>query len=111
MTAGEGVVFRLRRRWERLYAMQLTVGAEQLPSTCQNLMAISLMTYIPYDAVLWGVIDIMQRHGQFQGTKARSEVSGIDSKFVDDVLTQFIAELWQLFYLQSSKIRRIIYFF
>ena len=45
------------------------------------------MSHVPHDAVLGGVVNIVQSYGEFSNAKARSEVSGVDGQFLDDVVT------------------------
>ena len=75
--------------------MQFAVGLELFPSSGENLMAVSLMAYIPYDAVFRGVEDIVQSHRNLHHTQAGSQMTGVHRKLLHDVLAQFIAELWQ----------------
>ena len=59
MSAGKGVVLTLKRRREGTNASQLAIGAELLAATRQNLMSVGLVTYVPHDAVFWGVVDVV----------------------------------------------------
>ena len=58
-------------------------------------MSVCLVTYVPYDAVLRCVEDIMQGYRQFHHTKTGGQMAWIDRQFLDDVLSQFPTELWQ----------------
>ena len=64
MSAGKGVVLALLWGREGAQTMQLPVCVELLLTACKNLMAGSLMSHIPDDAVVWGVEYIMQGNGQ-----------------------------------------------
>ena len=64
MSAGERVVFAFGRRGERFQPVQLPVGRETFPASCQYLMAVCLMSDIPYDAVVRRVVHIMQSDRQ-----------------------------------------------
>ena len=59
MSAGEGVVFTFKRCWEWTDAMELSVGAECLTSSGQNLMSVCLMAYIPDDAVFRSIVHVV----------------------------------------------------
>jgi hypothetical protein len=50
-------------------------------------VAIGLVTYVPYDAILWGVIDIVQSHRNFGHAKAGSQVARVDGQLLDDVFS------------------------
>ena len=78
MATGEGVVRTLFRRGERTHTTHLAVGAERVSSARQNLMAVGLMTHIPYDTVFGCIKDIVQCHGDLHHTKTGSEMSGVD---------------------------------
>ena len=84
--------------------MQLSVGAELVAPAGKNLMTISLMTDIPYQAVIGRVIDIVQCHCQFHDTQSGSEMAGINRCLFYDVLPQGIAHCWQLFHFQSPQV-------
>ena len=71
-------------------------------------MPVSLMSYVPHNAVVGRVEDIVQRYGQLHHTKARRQVSGIDGKLFDDVLSKLLADLWQLVNRQLSEVSRIV---
>ena len=59
MSAGKGVVFTFKGRREWTNTPQFSVGIELFATSSKNFMAIGLMSYIPYDSVLWGVVDIV----------------------------------------------------
>jgi hypothetical protein len=41
-------------------------------------MTISLMTYVPYDTVLWGIIDIVQGYRNFRYAKTGGQMAWVD---------------------------------
>ena len=109
MTAGEGVVLALQWGGKRADAMQMTVGAERVATSCKYLVTISLMTYIPHDAVVGGIEDIVQGNGNLDDAQTRGKVTGIDRHLVDNVLAQLAANLCQLVYIQLAQVRRVFY--
>ena len=64
MSTCERVILAFLWARERLYAVQLAVGAEAVASSREDLVAIGLMPHVPHYAVVGGVEDIMQGHGQ-----------------------------------------------
>lgn len=65
---------RSRRATERVQAAFLTDGADFVAASGQNFMRISLMPHIPNQLVKRGVVDIVQRHGQFDRAQPGGEV-------------------------------------
>ena len=53
-------------------------------------MSIGLMSHIPDDSVLWGVIDVMQSNSNFCNTKTRSQMPWIDGNFFDNIFAEFL---------------------
>ena len=106
MAAGESVVNALDRRRERHQSVQLAVVAEAVPPSCQDLMAVGLMADIPYEAVFRRMEDVMACHRDLGRSQAGSEVSRIDSDFLNDVLPQLLAEHRKVVQLQSAQIGR-----
>ena len=111
VSARKRVVLALFRTRKRLYAVQLSVGAEAVTAPCQHLMAIRLMAHIPHDAVVGSAEHIVQRHGKLHHSQRRSEVSGVHGEFLHDVFTQLTAQLWQLVHAQLAQIDGISYLF
>ena len=87
MSAGKRVVFALLGGREGHDAVQLAVRAETLPAPCQYLMSISLMTHIPNNTVVGGVIYVMEGNGQLHHAKTGGEVSGVYRQLLHDVFT------------------------
>ena len=64
MSAGKGVVLALLWGREGAQTMQLPVCVELLLTACKNLMAGSLMSYVPHNSVIGCIEYIMQGNGQ-----------------------------------------------
>ena len=60
MAAHESVIFAFLRRREGTDATQLAVGVKLFATASQYFVPIGLMSYIPDNAVVWRVIDIVQ---------------------------------------------------
>ena len=104
MTAGKGIVFTLRRGGEGLDAAQLPVCAELFPPSCQDLVAIGLMAYVPHDSVFRRVEHIMQGYSNLHDTEARGQMAGIDRHFLHDVFSQLFAKHGQIVNRQLAQI-------
>ena len=102
MSADKGIIFALLGRGERANAVKLTIGAELLTTTRQNLVSVCLMPYIPHDTVLRRIKYIMQGHRQLHHTEARCQMAWINRKLLYYVLTQLIADLRQVLGLQQA---------
>ena len=68
MTTHKGVVFTLLWSGEGTDTPQLSVGEELLATTSQNLMTVGLMAHVPYNPILWGVVHIVECHGNLGNT-------------------------------------------
>jgi hypothetical protein len=66
MSAGEGVVFALVRRREWVKTVQLSVSIENIASSCKDFVSVSLMPYIPHNAVVGSRKDIMEGYGKLR---------------------------------------------
>jgi len=86
MSAGKGIIFTLFWCRERLQALKLTIGMELFSSTRKYLMRISLMAYIPYQAITWRVIHIVQCNRQFYHTERRAKMAWIMGQLIDNKL-------------------------
>ena len=96
MAAGKRIILTLRGRGEGLDATQLAVCTELLPTTSQDLMTVCLMSHIPYDTILWGVIDIVQRNSNLHHAEAGGQMTWIHCYLLHDILAQFFTELRQI---------------
>ena len=108
MSGDEGVVFTLRRISKRREAFELSVCMKAVPATRENLMRVSLMTYVPNELVLRRVEDIMQRYRQLDSTQRRSQMTGVLAQRLDDKIPQLRTHRRQFLYLQFLQIRRRI---
>ncbi len=75
MADAQYVVFAFSTPRERMQAVFLTNGGDPVATPGQDFVRISLMTDIPYQVIERRVIDVMQRHRQFNRTQARCEMS------------------------------------
>lgn len=86
--------------------MELTIGVEGIASAGENLVAVGLMSHIPYDAIVGRVEHVVHGHGNLYRAQTRSEMARIVGQFVDNVAAQFITYGGQLVYTKLAKIGR-----
>ena len=72
-------------------------------------MSISLMSYVPYDAVVGGVIDIVESHCDLHHAKTGGQMSWVDRKLIEDITSKLFTNLRQLFHFQLSQVIGIFY--
>ena len=109
VSTSKGVVFALLGRGEGFQALKLAVGVELLATTCENLVRVCLVAYVPHKAVVGRVEHIVQRYGEFDDSERRTKVSGVLREFADDELAQLFAQLRQLRELQTAQIVGVLY--
>ena len=56
-------------------------------------MPVCLVSYIPYQLIVWRVVNVMKRYGQFNHTQAGCKMASMYTYYINDVLPQFITEL------------------
>jgi hypothetical protein len=59
-------------------------------------VGIGLVTDVPDKFVVGGVEDVVEGEGEFDSTKGRGEMAGVECEGMDDVVTQFETELFEV---------------
>ena len=108
MSCDEGVVLALCGVGEGREPFELSVCMKTVPSTREDLMRVSLMTYVPNELVLRGVEHIMEGYRQLDSTQRRSQMTGVLAQRLDDKIPQLRTHRRQFLYLQLLQIRRRI---
>ena len=80
---------------ESAQAILHPVTEKCLPTSREDLVRISLMSYNEHDLVLWSIVHIMQSHNEFHGTETGAEVTGIDRATLYYILPDFRTQLLQ----------------
>ena len=96
MPGAEGIIFAFGAAGEAGEPALLPKGAHAVATAGQDFVRIGLMANIPDNAVVRGVEYGVQRHGQFDHTKARPEMAAGDRDSVDHFGPQFISKLTQI---------------
>ncbi len=66
VSAYKSIVFAFLWRWERPYAMELSVSAEIVASSGKNLVSVSLMPHVPHNPVVRCVEHVVHGYGNLQ---------------------------------------------
>ena len=109
MPRDKRVVLALRRIGERTQTLELPVCREPVSAPRQYLMRISLVTYIPYQLILRRVEYVVQRYRQFYRTQRRTQMTGMLTQRLDDILPQLGTHLRQLTYRHLLQVGRRVY--
>ena len=67
-------------------------------------MAVSLMAYVPHNTVFGCIVNIMKGNSYLCHAEARCQMARVHCYLFHNILSEFITELWQLIYLQVSKV-------
>ena len=106
MTDAEGVVGALGAGGERRKAVFLLDRSQAVAATGQHFVRVSLMSDVPDQSVLRGVVDMMQGHGELDRPESCGEVAAPGRDGVDQVVTQFGADRTQLASGERAQILR-----
>ncbi len=106
VAAAEGVVGAFGHAREAADAAHAAVAAERLATAGDDLVTIGLVAYVPHDAVVRRVVDIVQCGRQLHGPEARRQMPGIDRALLDDVAPQLVAVGAQLLGREAAQIGR-----
>ena len=87
----------------------MPISGECFTPASQYLMAGSLMSHVPDDAVVRRVEDIVQGHSKLHHTKSAGKMTRVVGHFANDFLPQLVADLRQCFEGQSPEVGRKMY--
>jgi len=62
------------------------------------------MSHVPHDAIVGGVENVVQGHGQFHHAQTGCKVAGVVGQFVYDKSPQFVADLGQLLHGEAPQV-------
>lgn len=96
MAGSEGIVFAFVSSQKATYAILGAKTFEGVPASGKNFMGISLMPYIKDYLVGWGIIHIMPSYNEFHCPETRGHMSGIYRTAFYYIVSQLLAELFQL---------------
>lgn len=111
MPHAKGVILAFRRLWKTADASIFPVGMKNITPACQDLVAISLVSNIPYDLVEWSIKNMVKGHCEFHHTQACTEMTWIGGNHLYNVLAQLFTELYQLIRFKGFHVSRTLYGF
>jgi hypothetical protein len=110
MTRAERVVFRLVTTKKSGQSTKLLEGVKLITATRQYLVGVSLVADIPDEPVVWGIKNVVHRHGQLDGAEAGARVTADAGTRVYDELANLVSDFLQVFDPQTTKVGRRIDF-
>src|SRR5579871_102306 len=81
---------------------------QTLAAAGEHFVRIRLMAYVPDQPVMGGVVDVVQRDGEFDRAKTRGEVAPARADTLNQELAHLIRQLRQLGKSESAYILRTI---
>ena len=104
VTAHKGVVTALATARETAQTVQLTIGGEGVAALGDDLMGVSLVTYVPNQLILRRIENVVECCRQLHSTQTRTEMTGIYGALLDDVASQFVAIRCEFAYAECAQI-------
>ena len=98
MTHAKRVIFALISFWKSTESLVLSVRDEIVAPASENLMSVGLVTHVPNQLIVRGIIYIMECYGKFYHAQAGAKMAAIYAYHINDILAQFIAHLVQLLF-------------
>ena len=83
----------------------LPKGVEPIPATGNDLVGIALMSDIENDAVLFGIIDAMERQRQFHSAEIGRQVPAGFGDRLHQEAAQLVGKLSELFFRQTLDVQ------
>src|SRR5262245_40860295 len=102
-------MFALGAQGESIQSICSTNGVKPVLAAGQKLVHVNLMAHIPHKFVVRSRKYPMQREGQFNHTKVRSEMSPVNRQFCNQLLSNLPTQLGQLRQREFFYVRRLIY--
>src|SRR5689334_4654956 len=93
MSRAEAVIFAFRALGEPGQPAACAQSADAVPSARQNLVRVGLMADVPYEFVIRGVEDVMQRYRQLDDAEAGAQMTSRHRDGINGLGSQFIGNL------------------
>src|SRR5690606_18470347 len=104
MPHAESIKFTFAAFGKTADALVLPVGNKHIPAAGEDFMPVSLVAYIPYQLIVGGIKNIVQRNGKLHHTEACAKMPTMNAHHIHDVLAQFFTNLQQLILTQFLKV-------
>ncbi|VTQ58091.1 Uncharacterised protein [Stenotrophomonas maltophilia] len=108
MADAEGVVLALFTLRERCHAVLLLDGVDLVAATGQDLVWVGLVTDVPDQLVLRGLVQVVQGHGEFDHAQTGGEVAAALAHRLDEVGTQFVGDRPQFGFVERAQVIRCL---
>ena len=105
MASAEGVVGAFVALEEARDAVPTTDPGERVAPAGQHLVRIGLMTDVPDQRVVRGVVEIMQRDREFNRAETSRQVSTAACDGLEQAGAQLLGELRQLLIREAAQVR------
>ena len=106
MAHTERVITALIAFRERRQAVVFPDGMQPVAAPGQDLVPVSLVSHVPDQPVLGGVIDIMQGDGQFDSPQAGREMAAVPARPMQQEGAHFLRQRLQLLFRKTPQIFR-----
>ncbi len=108
VTDGEHVILALAAPGEGVQTVFLADALHPIAATGQDLVGISLVADVPHQSIERGVVDVVQRHRQFDGAEPGGKMTTGATHRTQQIFTQFVAQHRQSLEGQGSQLDRRI---
>src|SRR5580658_9811325 len=106
MAHSEGIILAFGPFGKAAQSIVFPITGELVPAPGEDLMAVGLMSDVPYQLVIRCVENEMQRHCQLYHAQAGRKVSAMDTHRIDNELAELVAKLLQLLPAQFLEVGR-----
>ena len=96
VTRTECVKLRFVHAWKTADAAIGADGGKLIATSGNNLVAIRLVAHIPYQFIVGGIENIVQRQRQLHRAEARSQMTRVLRKRIDNIMPQLYGQLFQI---------------
>ena len=105
MAGPEMVVFAFAAFRERCQSVLGPDGRDAVLAAREDLVRVALMADVPHDPVMRGIEDIVQGHGDLDGTEAATEVPAAAGNGIQQEVPQLVRDGRHLVFLQGAQVR------
>jgi hypothetical protein len=92
----------------RVQTVFLADALHPIASTGEDLVGIGLVAHVPHQPIERGVVDVVQRHRQFDGAEPGGKMATGATHRTQQIFTQFVAQHGQSLEGQGSQLDRRI---
>ena len=108
MRRAKGVVGTFGALWEPAQSTQLAQTVHAVAPPGEDLVRVGLVAHVPHQAVMRGVEDVVQRHGELDRAQIGTEVAAGTGHAVEQKAAQLVGQLAQALARQLAQVRRVV---